>query len=140
MWGGGDIMPQSSGNDAGIESERAPARVVLAESDPAVRALELDWLEGGDWCTVTVVASGEETLEVVDDRVDLLVLGRLFEDIRGGQLLSRLGETSFDGKVVVCSACPPDGRLGEADVDAYLTKPIGREAFVDRVSSLAPSG
>jgi CheY-like chemotaxis protein len=133
-------MPQSSGNDAGAESERTPARVVLAESDPAVWALELDWLGGHDWCTVTVVASGEEALGVVDDQVDLLVLGRLFADIRGGRLVARLGETPFDGKVVVCSACPPDGRLGEGDVDAYLTKPIGRETFVDRISSFVPSG
>lgn len=130
------LSPIADGSDAAPDSSRSYT-VLIAEDDDAFRETVGRWSEIGDRWHVRATPNGKEALTAVDEAVDVLVLDRRMPELSGHELIERLGETPFDGDVLVVSAYEASTDLNEADVDGYLTKPVSREAYVDALEWLA---
>jgi CheY-like chemotaxis protein len=123
-----------------------PASVVVAEDDPALLGLFAGWLRDASLpCRVTAVRSVASAVQRLSDPTDLLVTNRTLPDASGDTLLASLSSTPFDGGVLVLSGHDPDlvpvGDFARAAVppdlvDAYLLKPVEREAFLAAVRSV----
>lgn len=117
--------------DGGTPSRQTDETVLVAEDNDTFREMVSIWLDRR-W-TVREAATGTETLEKVDESVDVLVLDRRMPELDGPEVFDRLDETSFEGEVVVVSAFEPDDRLHEADVASYLTKPVDRDELLEHL-------
>jgi len=122
-------------SDAGIGRAET---VLLADDNDDLRETFRLWLSGDRWECRTA-ADGEETLNALDADIDVLVLDRRMPDLTGPEIVERLHETDFDGRVLVVSAYEQDTHLSEDDVDGYLTKPIRRQTFVETLERVVPS-
>lgn len=121
-------------SDGGATSEESPYTVLIADDDDGLRETIRYWLtEQSDQWEVREASDGEEALEKIDDSVDILLLDRRMPELSGPEVLDRLDETDFDGKVVVVSAYESDEYLNENDVAEYIIKPIFQEEFVNQL-------
>ena len=119
------------------DEERVQSKtVLLADDDDAFRETLVIWLaDEAEW-SVREAADGVEALAELDESVDVLVLDRRMPELSGPEVVDRLDETAFDGDVVVLSAYEGDDYLNDGDVTTYLTKPIGREEFLEKLEEI----
>lgn len=109
------------------------ATVLLTEDEAAMREAVALWLEDDGRWDVREARDGREALEKLDETIDVLVLDRRMPKLSGPEVVDRLDDTDFEGRVVVVSAYKPDDHLEVIDVEAYLTKPITREELIDQL-------
>lgn len=126
-------------NDESAADANVPAdlTVLIAEDDEAFRETIGRWSAIHDHWDVRTVPNGRAALEAAGEAVDVLVLDRRIPGISGSELVERLGDTSFDGGILVVSAYEADDDLSESDVDGYVTKPVSRQAYVDALQWIA---
>lgn len=111
--------------------------VLLADDDDEFRETLVIWLGTEAEWSVQEAVDGEDVLSKLDDSVDVLVVDRKMPKLSGPEVVDRLDETTFDGEVFVLSAYEADEHLnGDGDgITAYITKPVGREEFLERLES-----
>lgn len=114
-----------------VTPRRTAATVLLAEDDRAFRETLRFWLTDSGHYQIKEAADGEEALANVDETVDVLVVDRQMPKLPGSKVVARLGDTAFDGTVVVLSARRPDRHLSRDDVAEYLLKPVDQQTFLD---------
>jgi DNA-binding response OmpR family regulator len=79
-------------------------------------------------CRVDTAYGGQEAFSVIENRpVDILLLDRHMPDVSGDEVLARLDERGFEGRVVMVTAIDPEFDVLELPFDDYLCKPIDRE-------------
>ncbi|MFB6102934.1 MAG: response regulator transcription factor [Haloplanus sp.] len=111
-------------------------RVLIADDEPALLDLYDTWLDGTD-ATVVRATCGAEALSHCDEfDIDVAILDRHMPRVSGDEVLDTLQERPTSPRVAFVTAATPDVRIVNLDIDAYLTKPVGREEFVDLVRSL----
>jgi signal transduction histidine kinase len=116
------------------------ATVLLAEDEPAVRAIVREFLEERGYL-VLVAAEGKEALEfsrAYAGPIDLLVTDLLMPALSGTELAERLFEERPGIGVLFLSGYSDgnvDSFLGHPDVD-LLQKPFGAHELVERVRAL----
>lgn len=110
-------------------------RVLIADGRPMVLDLFATWLENENIDLVRA-SCGAEVLCCCDGGVDAVVLDRRLPRVSGDEVLDRLREKESDTRVGFVTASIPDVRIVDLDVDAYLTKPVTRDEYVDVVRSL----
>lgn len=106
--------------------------VLIVEDDEDFRETLRLWLDDDRW-TVREARTGSAALTQLDADVDVLTIDRQMPGATVATVLDQMGETGFDGNVVVVSAYEPDRFLRATAVDTYLTKPVSREAFLNAV-------
>jgi len=116
-------------------------RILLAEDEPAVRAVLAQTLESAGF-EVIPVADGAEALAHMQAQArapDLIVTDMIMPHIGGRELARRLREDHPHLPVLVVSGYAPDAewRRPEPDPDCeYLQKPFTRAQLVQRVETL----
>lgn len=122
-----------------IERGRQAAKrtVLLADDDEEFRETLVIWLANEEGWSVREAVDGEDLLSKLDESVDVLVVDRKMPNLSGPEVVDRLDETAFDGDVFVLSAYEADEHLSGDDdrVTAYVTKPIKREEFLERLGT-----
>jgi len=85
-------------------------------------------------CEVETVYGGESALEMIDEwDVDIMLLDRHMPGISGDEVLERLGEHSFSGRVIMVTAIDPGFDVLDMPFDDYLCKPVDREDIREAV-------
>ena len=74
---------------------------------------------------------GKAALDVIDERVDAVLLDRRMPDIHGDDVLAEIREAGYDCKVIMATAVDPDLNILEMDFDDYLCKPIFQETLIE---------
>lgn len=110
--------------------------VLVAEDEPAMRGTIELWLEDTGW-TVLTAEDGREAVEKLDEDVDILVCDRRMPKMNASDVLARLERTDIDIPVIILTAYEPDEKLDEADVDAYLNKPVKKPVLKSVINRLA---
>ena len=86
-------------------------------------------------CDVKTVYSGDSALQMVDEwDVDIILLDRHMPGISGDEVLDRLEERSFSGRVIMVTAIDPGFDVLDMPFDDYLCKPVDREDIREAVS------
>jgi DNA-binding response OmpR family regulator len=124
-------------NKAGIRDEMTPSDksvVLIVEDEPDVAETYNLWL--ADRYEVRMAQSGDEGLEKLDDRVDVVLLDRMMPGLSGDEVLDRIRERRLDCRVAMVTAVEPDFDILDMGFDAYLSKPIKSEQLHETVSNL----
>lgn len=80
------------------------------------------------FCKVDTAYGGEAALDAVDaGPVDIMLLDRHMPGLSGDEVLARLADWGFDGRVIMVTAVDPDFDVLELPFDDYLCKPLDRE-------------
>jgi DNA-binding response OmpR family regulator len=78
-------------------------------------------------CNVEAVYDGEQALETLDSRdVDVVLLDRHMPGLSGDEVLSRLADRDYYGKVIMVTAIDPGFDVLDMPFDDYLCKPLER--------------
>ena len=84
-----------------------------------------------DVCDVETAYNGPEALETVDtETIDIVLLDRRMPEMSGDEVLRRLRDRSFVGRVVMLTAVDPGFDVLDLPFDDYLRKPVEREGLV----------
>jgi DNA-binding response OmpR family regulator len=107
------------------EGEALP-RALLVDDEKEVAdayALRLRGL-----CAIETVYHGEDALTAAEDRqFDVILLDRHMPGMSGDEVLTKLNERDFDGRVIMVTAIDPGFDVLDMPFDDYLCKPIERE-------------
>lgn len=112
--------------------------VVVADDDRQVLALYETWLQ--DAYDVRTAAGGDETLDAVDESVEVLLLDRRMPDLPGDAVLEEVRARGFDCRVVMLTAVDPDVDIIDMAFDDYVTKPVSREEIIGTVETMVARG
>jgi len=109
--------------------------VLIVDDEPALLDLYEIWLADLE-VAITRANCGTEALERCHEGIDVVMLDRHMPRLSGDEVFHELRDRGFDPRVAFVSAATPDVRIVDLDIDAYLTKPVAREMYVDLVQSL----
>lgn len=86
-------------------------------------------------CEIETVYDGDAALDAVDSwDVDIALLDRHMPGMSGDEVLDRLAEQEFSGKVIMVTAIDPGFDVLDMPFDDYLCKPVDREDIQDAVA------
>jgi DNA-binding response OmpR family regulator len=108
--------------------------VLVVEDERALIELYVRWLE--DDYTVLTAAGGEEALEQLDQRIDVVLLDRLMPGMSGDEVLEEIRKQVSKCKVAMVTAVEPDFDVITMGFDDYLTKPVEREELLETIQRL----
>jgi DNA-binding response OmpR family regulator len=112
-----------------IDDDIQDVRVLVVDDEKEVAdayALRLR-----DVCDAETAYGGEEALSVVEsDTFDLILLDRRMPEMSGDDVLRRLDEQGFEGRVIMLTAIDPGFDVLDLPFDDYLRKPVEREGLV----------
>ncbi|MFC7073070.1 response regulator [Halovenus rubra] len=108
--------------------------VLVVEDEPDVAETYRLWLE--ERYTVIVAESGDEGLEMLEERVDVVLLDRMMPGLSGSEVLSEIRSQELDCRVAMVTAVEPDFDILEMGFDAYLSKPVKSQQLRSTVENL----
>ncbi|MFC6953359.1 response regulator [Halorubellus litoreus] len=100
-------------------------RVVVVDDEERVADVYATFL--ADDHDVEVAYGGEAALDVVDATVDVVLLDRRMPGLHGDEVLERLRDRGYDGRVVMVTALDPGYDIVDMDFEQYVCKPIARD-------------
>ncbi len=98
--------------------------ILVVDDNDGCRDLYALWLEGR--YEVWTAADGNEALDRMTERVDLVLLDRDMPGPSGTEVAKRV-EAEYDCYVVMVSSRPVDFDVVELPIDDYVEKPVDRE-------------
>jgi PAS domain S-box-containing protein len=111
--------------------QTSAASVLVVEDDRDLAGLYAEWL--GERYAVEIAYDGAESLDRLDDAVDVVLLDRMMPGLSGDDVLEEIQDAELDTQVVMVSAVTPDFDVVQMDFDAYLEKPVDAEALRETV-------
>ena len=86
-------------------------------------------------CDIETVYDGQTALDRIETgEIDILLLDRHMPGMSGDEVLDRLAEADFSGRVIMVTAIDPGFDVLDMPFDDYLCKPVDREDIRDAVS------
>lgn len=115
---------------------REQPRVLIADDEPGLLELYATWLDGEDVEVVRASCGAEALSHCEEADIDVAILDRHMPRVSGDEVLDVLRECPDRPRIAFVTAATPEVRIVDLDIDAYLTKPVDREEFVDLVQAL----
>jgi DNA-binding response OmpR family regulator len=107
--------------------------VLVADDEPKVADLYAQYLDTA--FDVQTAYSGTETLELVDEAVDVILLDRQMPDRSGDDVLDELREGGYDCQVVMVTALDPTMDVVDMPFDDYVVKPASKDDLIEVVET-----
>lgn len=86
-------------------------------------------------CDIQTVYGGEAALDAIENGdIDIVLLDRHMPGMSGDEVLDRLCECGFDGRVIMVTAIDPGFDVLDMPFDDYLCKPVDRDDIREAVS------
>lgn len=112
----------------------AQATVLVVDDEPELVSLYAAWLS--DDYKVRTATGGDDAIEALDERVDVVLLDRRMPGMTGDDVLDRAREEGFDCRIAMITAVEPDVDILDLAFDDYLVKPVGRREITSVVDIL----
>jgi len=110
------------------------ASVLIVEDEPDIAALYAGFLE--ERYDVAVAETAAEAIDMVDERIDVVLLDRRLPDGSGDEVLDHIRTNGFDCRVAMVTAVEPDFDIVDMGFDLYLTKPVSRPNLLTSLETL----
>lgn len=114
-------------------SDTEPVVLIVEDEEDVAETYRL-WLE--DSYGVIVAKNGDEGLEKLEERVDVVLLDRMMPGLSGGEVLEEIRAQDLDCRVAMVTAVEPDFDILEMGFDAYLSKPVKSDQLQTTVENL----
>jgi DNA-binding response OmpR family regulator len=108
---------------------------VLVVEDEA-EAADLYTKQLRDSYHVMTAYSGEEALEMIDPRVDIVLLDRRMPGLSGDEVLEEIRVREIPCRVIMVTAIDPDVEIIDLPFDEYLTKPVTGEELHETIERM----
>lgn len=108
--------------------------VLVVDDEQDLADLYSHWLS--DDYTVRTAYDGEAALDLLDERVDVVLLDRRMPDLPGDEVLDHIRARDYDCRVALVTAVQPDFDIIELGFDDYVTKPVSNPDLHDVVEDL----
>lgn len=109
-----------------------PPRILLVDDDPQIRRLVQLHLKSTA-AEINEAENGQEALAITESQIfDMILMDVEMPVLDGMATLKALRERGYTGRIIALTALTGEGdreRLLEAGFDAYLGKPVSREAL-----------
>lgn len=112
--------------------------VLVVDDEHEIADLYARWLE--DDYEVLVAYTGQEALDELDERIDVVLLDRRIPDLHGDEVLEHINEQDLDCWVAMVTAVEPEFDILEMGFDEYLVKPVTGETLRRTVEQLVSRG
>lgn len=80
-----------------------------------------------------VAYTGEDALETLDERIDVVLLDRRMPGLSGDDVLDKIRESGLDCRIIMVSAVDPDLDIVGVPFDEYLYKPVTKSDLIDAI-------
>ena len=104
-------------------------RIVIVDDEPDLADLYASWLS--EEYTVDTAYDGRESIGMLDESVDIVLLDRRMPGMSGDEVLEWIRERELGCGVAMITAVNPDFDILELGFDAYLTKPVVASELID---------
>lgn len=114
------------------------ATVLVVEDEEALAETYARWLD--DRFTVVTALTGEEAIELLEERPTVALLDRRLPGMSGDDVLDTIRSRDFACRVAMLTAVEPDFDVFEMAFDDYAVKPVLEEELnelVDRLLQLS---
>lgn len=118
---GNDLVIDGMDNGGGV----AGSRIVVVDDEERVADVYASFLD--DEYETEAAYSGQDALDAVDGDVDLVLLDRRMPGLSGDEVLERLRDRGYEGRVVLVTALDPGFDVVGMPFEQYVTKPVGRD-------------
>lgn len=85
---------------------------------------------------VTVVYGGQEAIQKLDNRFDVVLLDRRMPFVSGNEVLAYIEDEEIECRVAMVTAVNPDFDIIDLRIDDYLVKPVTRDELLGTVERL----
>lgn len=109
-------------------------KILVVDDQRQLTEMYVSWLS--DSYEVDKACDGQEALDTVDDSFDIILLDRRLGDMQGGDVLDQIKDRDIDCSVVMLTAYDPDEDIITKDFDAYVKKPVDKEALNDTIQTI----
>jgi DNA-binding response OmpR family regulator len=110
------------------------ATVLVADDERELADLYAEYLR--DSYDVDVAYSGEEAVEMVSEKYDVILLDRRMPVVSGNEVLAAIEERNIDSRVAMVTAVNPDFDIIDLGIDDYIVKPVTKQEVHDTVERL----
>lgn len=105
-----------------MPTQEEPGTVLVVEDEEPLAFLYEQWLTPR--YEVLVATSGEEALELYDERIDVVLLDRRLPGISGEGVVDAVRRSPHDCQIAMVTAVDPDVDIVNLGIDEYLVKPV----------------
>ena len=141
--GGGVELRSEGGASAAVLTLPALGHLPVLVVDDNADMLQLvqRYVAGTRYHVVTTQHPPEALRLVEEERPEVIVLDVMMPELDGLQMLAQLRQESsaLDIPIVVCTILPQEALVRSLGADAFLLKPVSREAFLDALDSVTSS-
>jgi DNA-binding NtrC family response regulator len=114
-------------------SESEPTVLVVDDEDRVANCYKLFI---NDAYNARVATGGQEALNSLDRKVEVVLLDRRMPKMHGHEVLNHIHEQKFDCRVIIISALDPDMEVLDYQFSKYLKKPIVKEQLLDAIEQV----
>jgi len=105
-------------------SRDGDASVLIVEDEADLADMYGAYLD--DEYDVEVVYGGEDAIETLDDRFDVVLLDRRMPVVSGNEVLAYIEEEGIELRIAMVTAVNPDFDIIDLRIDDYLVKPVSK--------------
>ncbi|GGL66805.1 response regulator [Halocalculus aciditolerans] len=108
--------------------------VLVVDDEPAFLDLARRWL--GDSYDLVTAENGDEALDSLSERVDVVLLDRRLPGRSGSEVLAEIRSRGVDCRVVMVTAVQPELDVVDWEFDDYVVKPVTEGDLRDAVEQM----
>jgi two-component system response regulator AdeR len=108
--------------------------VLIVEDDANLADLYAEMI--ADSCEVQIANSGEEAIELLTDKVDVVLLDRRMPKMSGDEVLAKIRDRDIDCRVAMVTAFAPDYDVLDMEFDQYIEKPVSPDDLSETIDEL----
>lgn len=116
-----------------MSSTESPA-VLVVDDEPDVADAYAAQLKA-DY-DVSTAYSGQDALDEIDDRIDVVLLDRRMPGVSGDEVLEHIRDRGLDCRVAMVTAVDPDFDIIDMPFDEYVIKPVSRDDLFKTIDKL----
>jgi len=109
-------------------------KILAVDDEQKLADIYQQWLQPN--YEVNIAYNGEQALEEINNKTDLVLLDRMMPDMSGKQVLKKIRKQYKDLQIVMITAKDPEIEVANLEIDDYMVKPVDKEDLQEKVGEI----